>query len=503
MIEKFTLIILFVTAFFSLSVAAQNKTGKVTGVVQTAEGKALDGTTVTLLKAKDSSLVKAALSNKAGEFELERIPDGKYLVKATAVGFTPTFTKSFELDVSNAVISLDVIRLTTANKHLANVQVTTTRPLIENKIDKTVVNVEASVTNVGSTAMDVLEKSPGISVDRDGNISLKGKQGVIILMDGKPTYLSGQDLANLLKNTPAGQLDQIEIMSQPSAKFDASGNSGVINIKTKRTKQVGFNGSVTLGYTQGVYPKSNNSFNINYRKGKVNLFANYSYSYFKGFNEITINRKFRNPATKLLTGEIDQVSTMTFTGQPHNLKIGADLFATKKTTFGIVLNGFYNLREGGGNSMAAIGDGNGNITSYNYALSTNRDPWKNYGINFNYRFVFDSTGRELTADFDYITYNTKSRQNSDNDSLNTNLESSLNPYLLRGNLPSDIKIYTAKADYAHPLKGNARFEAGLKTSFVTTDNDAQYTTYDKAANAWVNDARVIILYMMKTLMLLM
>ncbi|HEX8279303.1 MAG TPA: carboxypeptidase regulatory-like domain-containing protein, partial [Segetibacter sp.] len=370
--KSFTLIILVVTAFFSASVAGQNKTGKVTGIAQSADGKAIEGTTVTLLKAKDSSLVKVALSNKTGEFELEKIADGKYLIKLSAVGFAPAFTKSFELSESNSLVELKSIPLKTANKELGNVQVTTIRPLIENKIDKMVVNVEASVTNVGSTAMDVLEKSPGISVDRDGNISLKGKQGVIILMDGKPTYLSGQDLANLLKNTPAGQLDQIEIMSQPSAKFDASGNSGVINIKTKRTKQIGFNGSATIGYTQGVYPKSNNSFNINYRKGKVNFFANYSYSYFKGFNDITINRKFRNPATKLLTGEIDQVSTMSFTGQPHSLKIGADLFASKKTTFGIVLNGFYNVRKGGGNSLAEIGDGYGNVTSYNNAISSNR-----------------------------------------------------------------------------------------------------------------------------------
>jgi hypothetical protein len=318
---------------------------------------------------------------------------------------------------------------------------------------------------------------------------LKGKQGVIILMDGKPTYLSGQDLANLLRNMSAAQLDQIEIMSQPSAKFDASGNSGVINIKTKRNKTVGFNGSITLGYTQGVYPKSSNSFNINYRKGKVNLFANYGYSYFKGFNEMTINRKFRDRNTDLITGEIDQLSRMSFTGQPHNLKLGADLFATKKTTLGVVLTGFYNMRRGGGTSLASFLDGAGKVSSYNNALSNNEDPWKNYGVNFNYRHVFDSTGKEITADFDYISYNTQSLLTSDNDSLNTAMISSGNPYLLRGDLPSDIKIYTAKADYTYPLKKNAKFEAGLKTSFVNTDNNAKYTTWDKASAAWVNDSR--------------
>ena len=351
------------------------------------------------------------------------------------------------------------------------------------------VNVDASVTNVGSTAMEVLEKSPGISVDRDGNISLKGKQGVIILMDGKPTYLSGADLANLLRNMPASQLDQIEIMSQPSAKFDAAGNSGVLNIKTKRPKTNGFNGNISVGYTQGFYPKSNNSFAINSRKGKLNLFANYSYSYWKGFSEISILRRFRDRTTKQLTDEFDQTGRSTFEGQPHNLKLGADLFATKRTTFGVVLNGFYNERKGEGNSLATIYDGSRNIVSYNDAVSFNRDPWKNYSVNFNFRHVFDSTGREISADLDHVGYVTKSNQLSDNDSLTSEGISSGNPFILKGYLPSNIKIYTGKIDYAHPLKGGARFEAGVKVSSVKTDNDAQYTTWDKVSNKWVADAR--------------
>ncbi|MCW3105892.1 MAG: hypothetical protein JWQ09_398 [Segetibacter sp.] len=486
--RNFTLVLLLVAIMLVASSAkAQNKIGKVTGSAKSADEKAIEGATVSLLKAKDSSLAKVALSDKSGNFEMEKINEGKYVVKITAVGYAASFSKTFEITEGNSTIALNTISLLILNKQLGNVQVTTTRPLIENKIDKTVVNVEASVTSVGSTAMDVLEKSPGVSIDKDGNISLKGKQGVIILMDGKPTYLSGQDLANLLKNTSAGQLDQIEIMSQPSAKYDASGNSGVINIKTKRSKQNGFNGSITLGYTQGVYPKSSNSFNINSRKGKVNLFANYSYFYWKGFSELTLNRKFRDRNTKLLTGEISQVSDQHFVGQPHNLKVGMDFFATKKTTYGIVLNGFYNLRNGAGSSLAELTDGTGAITSYNNATSSNRDPWINYSVNFNYRHVFDTTGKELTADVDFIGYNTKSNQNSYNDSLNASKVSSLDPYILHGNLPSDIKIYTAKADFSQPLKGGARFEAGIKTSFVKTDNDAQYTIFKKASNNWEND----------------
>jgi len=247
-----TLITFFALTTLSSFVYAQAKIGKVTGTAKSVDGKALDGATIGLLRAKDNSLAKSAISNKAGEFEIEKIADGQYVISITAVGYAKQISQPFTISETNSLVQLGDLTLKNADKDLGNVKVTTTRPLIENKIDKTVVNVDAAVTNTGSTALEVLEKSPGISVDRDGNISLKGKQGVIILMDGKPTYLSGADLANLLRNMPAGQLDQIEIMSQPSAKFDASGNSGVINIKTKRQTLSGFNGSVSVGYTQGV-----------------------------------------------------------------------------------------------------------------------------------------------------------------------------------------------------------------------------------------------------------
>ncbi|MEJ7829352.1 MAG: outer membrane beta-barrel protein, partial [Segetibacter sp.] len=484
-----TLITLFFLTTLSSFVYGQNKIGKVTGTAKSVDGKVLDGATIGLLRAKDKSLAKSAISNKGGEFEIEKIADGEYVISITAVGYAKQTSQPFTINETSSLVQLGTLQLKNADKDLGTVKVTATRPLIENKIDKTIVNVDAAVTNAGSTALEVLEKSPGISVDRDGNISLKGKQGVIILMDGKQTYLSGADLANLLRNMPAGQLDQIEIMSQPSAKFDASGNSGVINIKTKRQTLSGFNGSVSTSYTQGIYPRSSNSFSINSRKGKLNLFANYGYSYFKGFNEISIIRKIRDRNTKVLTDEINQTSFMTFTGQPHSLKLGADLFATKKTTVGVVLNGFYNHRKGNGNSLATIYDGKREVSYYNQALSSNDDPWKNYSVNLNFRHVFDSTGKEITADIDHVGYITKSRQNTDNDSTNTMGISGGNPYLLRGFLPSEIKIYTAKIDFAQPLKGQARFEAGLKTSFVKTDNDARYTNWDKPTSLWLIDGR--------------
>eukprot|EP01136_Pigoraptor_vietnamica_P014894 Opistho-1_new@57504 len=245
--------------------------GKVSGTV-TSSQKTVESASVGVLRAKDSSVAKLGVSDKTGRFEVEKLAEGKYLVVIQAVGHAKYYSESFSISAATPEYTLKTVALTAASKKLEDVTVVSKRPFVEQKVDRTVINVDATPSNTGATVMDVLEKSPGISVDKDGNISLKGKQGVMIMMDGKPTYLSGQDLANMLKNLPSANLDQIEIMTNPPAKFDASGNSGVINIKTKKTKTVGYNGSVTASYAQGVFPKANLSTNLNYRQNKFNYF---------------------------------------------------------------------------------------------------------------------------------------------------------------------------------------------------------------------------------------
>lgn len=225
---------IFIFVLSPVLLYAQEKTGKISGSVTDAKQKGIDAATVQLIRVKDKIVMKAAVTNTQGKFEMEKIAEGNYIVTISAVGFEKKSSDTFNITAIKQTIELTPMQLVNNSKSLGGVTVTGQKPMIEHKIDKTVVNVDAFITNAGGTAMEVLEKSPGISVDRDGNISLKGKQGVIILMDGKQSYLSGQDLANLLKNMPANQLESIEIMTQPSAKYDASGNSGIINIKTKK-----------------------------------------------------------------------------------------------------------------------------------------------------------------------------------------------------------------------------------------------------------------------------
>lgn len=478
---------LAVLGAFSSATYAQNAGGKVSGTVSGAQ-KPVESASVGLLRAKDSSVVKMAVSDKSGRFEVEKLAEGKYLVLIQSVGYAKYYSEVFSISGAQPQYTLKPVSLVAASKKLDEVTVVSKRPFVEQKVDRTIINVDATPSNTGTSVMEVLEKSPGISVDKDGNISLKGKQGVMIMLDGKPTYLGGEDLANFLKNMPSANLDQIEIMTNPPAKFDASGNSGVINIKTKKTRTVGYNGSVTASYGQGVLPKSNLSTNLNFRENKLNFFGNGSVYYNENFNNIILNRKFRDQSNNALLSVFDQTARNNRDGRGGNYKIGVDYFMNKKTTLGIVVNGYENRNNEITNNTTLISDKNGALTTRTQAINDVSSNYGNTGINFNLRHVFDSTNKELTADVDYVNYNSGSNQLLSNHFFDNLGNKQSNDEAIKGSIPATINIYSAKADYTHPLKEGSRFEAGLKTSFVETDNNAQYANLNAATGVFVPDA---------------
>jgi iron complex outermembrane recepter protein len=456
--------------FLSTVVFAQNK-GHVSGTITAAGESSFSAATVQLLKAADSSLVKMVMSNNAGKFEFEQVQEGKYFLLVTATGYTKYYSPVFEIKGTQPVV-LKSIELTAVSKDMAAVTVVGRKPLIEQKIDRMVINVDAAVSNAGATALEVLEKSPGITVDKDGNISLKGKQAVQIFIDGRPSYLGGADLVNLLKNMNANQLDQIEIMTNPPAKYDAAGNSGIINIKLKKNKARGFNGSATAGYSQGFYWRTNESVNMNYRNGKFNAFMNYSYNKNNGYNELTIHRTYKKPDGKI-DAMFDQVAFMPRNSSSSNLKVGMDFFASKNTTLGFVASGFMNPETNKNFNTSYLKNSDGAVDSIVYSTGNDNNKWKNGSLNLNFRHQYDSTGRELTADVDYSKYISHNHQVFTNASYFPNWRPKGETKLV-SDLPVDINIYSAKLDYSHPLKKDARFEAGVKSSYVKTDNAANY-----------------------------
>ena len=487
------LFVLFIIANSFTSLFAQTNGHTIKGMIA-GNGKKIEAATIYLLHSKDSSIFKTSISDKDGAFAIESVDDGSYLLSVEALGYKKFYGNAFILGASTTAFNLKTITLAAADAAMNTVVVTSKRPFIEQKIDKTVVNVEASPTNTGLSALEVLEKSPGVTIDNNNNISLKGKQGVIILIDGKPTYLSGEDLANFLKNLSANQLDQIEIMSQPSAKYDASGNSGIINIKTKKNKAAGFNGNISTSAIIAAYFKNTNSINLNWRKNKVNLFGNYGYSRWDGFSDLYINRSLRAGRDAAFDRYSNQYSFNRFSGRPQNFKVGIDYYTTKKTTLGAAITGNFENDKNTSDSRANIYDSLHKFVQFNQAYSASNDTWKNLGFNLNFQQKLDTSGTELTADADYIFYHNNSFQNNSNylfsqDSIliETKDLNNPNPYLLHGNLPSNIDIYTFKSDFHHPFKKGAVLEAGIKVSYVKTDNDAQYTLQNNDTKEWFVD----------------
>lgn len=281
---KRTITSILMLLFLQVGWAQSPLKGGVGGIVKDVAGKPLEFVSLMLLKATDSTLVKGVVSNATGAYEFENVTEGNYRVAATQLGYQKIHSESFTVDASHTRITVPTLTMQEQRKVLSEVTVTAKKPFIEQQIDRTIVNVENSIVSSGSTALEVLEKAPGVTIDRQNEqIQLKGKQGVIVMIDGKQTYLSGQEVTNLLKNTPSDNIEKIEIITNPSSKYDAAGNSGIINIRMKKNKNFGTNGSIIVGVGYGRYEKSNPSLRLNHREGKINIFGNYSFFHNRSF----------------------------------------------------------------------------------------------------------------------------------------------------------------------------------------------------------------------------
>ena len=242
-----------------------------------------------LYRAKDSGLVKTEVSDKNGNYKIEPVKPGTYFIRTSMVGMQKTSSPLITVKEGETVTGPS-ITLKPADKSLQGVTVTSAKPMVEVKADKMIVNVEGTINAVGNDALELLRKSPGVMVDKDENITLAGKNGVQIYIDGKPSPLSGADLASYLKSMQSSQIEAIEIITNPSAKYEAAGNAGIINIKLKKNKTLGTNGSVNAGYNVGIYPKFNGGFALNHRNARTNLFGNYNASENLGENNLTADR---------------------------------------------------------------------------------------------------------------------------------------------------------------------------------------------------------------------
>lgn len=311
---------------------AQTTGGKISGLVLDDAKKPLDGATVILLVAKDSAVVSSKLANPDGSFAFQNLKDDTYLIRVTYIGYKNYRSGDVVVSQQKAV-NLPAITLSSTGKALSGVAVTAQRSYVQQKVDRTVINVGALASNTGANALEVLEKTPGVQVDADGNITFKGKSGVMVMIDDKPTYLSAANLATYLRSLPSSSLDQIELMDNPPAKYDAAGNAGVINIKTKKNSIKGFNAVVSADFAQGFYKRTSESINLNYRVNKVNLFANLAYNGQKTFRRLEIDRDYLD-ANGNTTSSLKDISYFRPTDKNTNIKAGMDFFCIAKNYLG-------------------------------------------------------------------------------------------------------------------------------------------------------------------------
>jgi iron complex outermembrane receptor protein len=472
--------LLLVAISFSVSFAQQAApASKVSGALVNEQGKPLDYATVSLLRASDSTVVKGALSNDAGVYVFTNIKAGSYIIKATVVGYQKAVSKTFTVPANSSQVTAPALNLQTGSTELKAVTITATKPLIERKIDRTVMNVENSVLAAGNTAMEILERAPGVTVDKDDNISLKGKQGVTVMINDKLTYLTAAQLATLLRSTDGNTIKSIEIITNPSAKYDAAGNSGIINIKLKKNAQSGTNGSLTVGGAKGQFWRDNTSLNLNHKQGNLNVFTSLSRGDNKRGHDIGINRIITDSLGNKTY--FNQKSNMPSINHYNNYRLGADYDLTAKHTIGFVVSGYSNSGKDLNDNTTIIGKQFGVADSSLNTTSDIRQTYKNFALNLNDRLKIDTSGQELSIDLDYSRFKNNSNAMYNTDYFLPDGSVQHAPQMLRNQTPSTISIYTGKADYTKPLTKTIKLEAGVKFSSVKTDNDLQAQIFDNGA----------------------
>ncbi|MFZ1704863.1 MAG: TonB-dependent receptor [Saprospiraceae bacterium] len=446
--------------------------GNVQLIVQDAiTSEPIIGALVVIKNKKDSAMVKADITNQLGQVaELIDIPNGNYYADVSYIGYENYTSGMF--NIMNNTYDLGVISLKVASQNLEELTVTATRPFIERKIDRLVVNVANSIINTGGTAFEVLEKSPGILIDGNENITMRGKSGVLIYIDGRQSPMSGADLVNYLKNVSANNIDRIELITNPSAKYDAAGNAGIIDIKMKKDQNLGFNGSATAGYGQGVYPKANAGFSLNYRNKKINVYSSYNYGYRLNLNHLLLDRKFYDDGQFIGKDTKDNYTKIPVNF--HNIRMGIDYNISKSTIIGIAFTPNFFQGKPYNRNQSQVFDENYNQTFSFKNNNTNDNNNDNGVLNFNLYKTFGSEGKDLNVDVDFGQFNTNGLSSNIAHYFDLQGNKFKPDYQLDGNQKGILQFITVKSDVTFPLGKEAKLEAGFKTSYINADQDAKF-----------------------------
>ncbi|NNE45753.1 MAG: TonB-dependent receptor [Rhodothermales bacterium] len=441
--------------------------GTVTGRVMDSVGEPLSSATIVLYSTADSDVARGAVTDEKGVFVFSDVAAAEYRIKVSFLGFKAFDSQPFVVEAGQSY-TMPPISLEADPVALDNVQIEGEREIVEVLPDKTVLNVQGSIAATGSTALELLRKAPGVVVDNNDNIILSGKNGVKIYIDGKPSPLSTEDLAAQLRTMQSSEIDAIEIVTNPGAKYEAEGNAGIINIRLRRDKSLGFNSTIDLSYGYGKRSKYGANSTFNYRNRRYNVFG--SYGYRGGEDESYINLyRIQNDFS------FDERAVTENTGPSNRLRIGSDIYLGSKAVLGFLVNGYVNDRNWSNRSLTPITNLETNeIESLLDAQSINDGVRRNASFNVNLR-IDNGSGTTSNADVDFGIYENGNESYQPNFYREPSSDSPIEDNIFRSQSPTDISIYAGKFDHERAMAGG-KLGIGTKLSQVTTDN--VYRFYD-------------------------
>lgn len=468
---------LILLAILTVSFTAGAQTYSVRGGLVN-DKEVLPFATVLVKKSADSSVVKVGIADSLGRFKIPGIPAGNYYVHTRLVGLKDYISESFEL---NKDIDLGIIEIQ-LDDLLEEVVVLKLRPMIEVLPDMVVFNVDNTINASGSDGWSLLRKAPGVVIDNDNNIIVEGKSGVQVFIDHKPSQLAGDDLVNFLMSMQASDIDKIEIITQPSSKYDAAGSAGIINIILKRDKRMGTNGTLGMGYGRGLgngakgyasedntsttitpdNDRANISLALNNRTKVSSTFFNVTGNYGANSGYMWSNR---NQSGTLFSANNNSRTL----NNSASARFGSDFYIGSNHIVGFVVNGIYTLNNSMSDSRTLITPDT--LTTPVQILQANNETESNsynFASNVNYRFN-DTLGHEFSLDVDYGAFGRKSDAFLPNEYLDGATEDLQFGNYYRQITPTDIDIFTAKADYGQYLWGG-KLSFGGKYSLVNTAN---------------------------------
>ncbi len=453
-----------------------------TGTVMDADEQPLEFANVLLLKAADSLLVRGAVTNEAGVFLFENVQPGSYLVSANMVGFGTTYSEAIPI-TDAADLILDPIVLS-KGLTMDEIEIVADKPLYEQKVDRLIVNVESSVVSAGATALEVLERSPGVLVDRfNSSISLLGKNGVQVMINDKITYMPISTLIQFLEGMPADNIKTIELITTPPANLDAEGNAGYINIVVKKRTDEGLNGSYSLSYGYGRGHVSNDNLALNFRRGRVNLFGNYSFS---------LNQReqlFASSTTYRTENVLENSQTSTDrepTQRNHNVRLGVDYQVSPKTLIGGLFSAFDNKWTMDALNVNNISRNN-SLLIRNAIENEERNQQQNLSGNLNLKHQF-TPASSLSFDLDYLAYRNENPTDYEN-RITDGSNQFLGQQLIRSDKETPIHIFVTSTDFEKSWGDKFHLMAGGKIIQSRFDNDVT-VDIQEGNQPWMTDPQL-------------